>query len=56
LCLIYLSLLPATTIGMGALIAIGVLLMILIGHGDETGLHHEIQRHGDGAVDLPVNH
>src|SRR5262245_52323379 len=27
LCLIYLSLLPATTIGMGALIAIGVLLM-----------------------------
>ena len=29
---------PATTIGMGALIAIGVLLMILIGHSDETGL------------------
>ncbi len=38
LCLIYLSLLPATTIGMGALIAIGVLLMILIGRRDETGL------------------
>jgi uncharacterized membrane protein YgaE (UPF0421/DUF939 family) len=38
LCLIYLSLLPATTIGMGALIAIGVLLMILIGRSEETGL------------------
>ena len=38
LCLIYLSLLPATTIGMGALIAIGVLLMIIIGRRDETGL------------------
>ena len=37
LCLIYLSLLPATTIGMGV-IAIGVLLMILIGRRDETGL------------------
>src|SRR5215468_12511520 len=36
LCLIYLSLLPATTIGMGALIAIGVLLMIIIGRRDET--------------------
>jgi len=35
---IYLSLLPATTIGMGALIAIGVLLMIIIGCRDETGL------------------
>ena len=38
LCLIYLSLMPATTIGMGALIAIGVLLMIIIGRRDETGL------------------
>src|SRR5262245_36409831 len=38
LCLIYLSLLPATTIGMGALIAIGALLMIIIGRRDETGL------------------
>src|SRR5262249_35987934 len=38
LCLIYLSLLPATTIGMGALIAIGALLMIIVGHRDETGL------------------
>src|SRR5262245_7984585 len=31
LCLIYLSLLPATTIGMGALITVGVLLMIISG-------------------------
>jgi uncharacterized membrane protein YccC len=38
LCLIYLWLLPATTSGMAALIAIGVLLMILIGRRDETGL------------------
>jgi len=38
LCLIYLSLLPATTIGMGVLIAIGVLLMIIIGRRDEAGL------------------
>jgi uncharacterized membrane protein YgaE (UPF0421/DUF939 family) len=38
LCLIYLWLLPATIIGMAALIAIGVLLMILIGRRDETGL------------------
>ena len=38
LCLIYLSLLPATTIGMGALIALGSLLMIIIGRRDETGL------------------
>jgi hypothetical protein len=38
LCLAYLWLLPATTIGMAALIAIGVLLMISIGRGDETNL------------------
>jgi uncharacterized membrane protein YgaE (UPF0421/DUF939 family) len=38
LSLIYLSLLPATTIGMGALIAIGVLLMVIIGRRDEVGL------------------
>jgi uncharacterized membrane protein YgaE (UPF0421/DUF939 family) len=38
LCLIYLSLLPATIIGMAALIAIGVLLMFLIGRRDEAGL------------------
>ncbi|WP_428117549.1 FUSC family protein [Bradyrhizobium sp.] len=38
LCLIYLWLLPATIIGMAALIAIGVLLMMLIGQRDETGL------------------
>src|SRR5215467_12873391 len=38
LCLIYLSLLPATTIGMGALITAGVLLMIISGRPDETGL------------------
>jgi uncharacterized membrane protein YccC len=38
LCLIYLWLLPATIIGMAALIAIGVLLMMLIGRHDETGL------------------
>jgi uncharacterized membrane protein YccC len=38
LCLIYLWLLPATIIGMAALIAIGVLLMMLIGRRDETGL------------------
>jgi uncharacterized membrane protein YgaE (UPF0421/DUF939 family) len=38
LCLIYLWLLPATTIGMAALIAIGAMLMVLIGRRDETGL------------------
>ena len=38
LCLIYLWLLPATIIGMAVLIAIGVLLMMLIGRHDETGL------------------
>jgi uncharacterized membrane protein YgaE (UPF0421/DUF939 family) len=38
LCLIYLLLLPATTIGMAALIAIGAMLMTLIGRRDETGL------------------
>jgi uncharacterized membrane protein YgaE (UPF0421/DUF939 family) len=38
LCLIYLWLLPATVIGMAALIAIGVLLMIFIDRHDETGL------------------
>jgi uncharacterized membrane protein YgaE (UPF0421/DUF939 family) len=38
LCLIYLWLLPATTIGMAALIAIGVLLMFLISRPDEAGL------------------
>ena len=38
LCQIYLSLLPATAIGMAALIAIGVLMMILVGRPDETGL------------------
>jgi uncharacterized membrane protein YgaE (UPF0421/DUF939 family) len=38
LCLIYLWLLPATVIGMAALIVIGVLLMILIGRHDETAL------------------
>jgi uncharacterized membrane protein YccC len=38
LCLVYLWLLPATVIGMAALIAIGVLLMILIDRRDETGL------------------
>ena len=38
LCLAYLWLLPATTIGMAALIAIGVLLMIFIGRRDETNL------------------
>ena len=38
LCLIYLSLLPATTISMGVLIAVAVLLMIFIGRRDETGL------------------
>jgi uncharacterized membrane protein YccC len=38
LCLIYLWLLPATIIGMAALIAIGVVLMIVIGRPDETGL------------------
>ncbi len=38
LCLIYLWLLPATIVGMAALIAIGVLLMFLIGRRDEAGL------------------
>jgi uncharacterized membrane protein YgaE (UPF0421/DUF939 family) len=38
LCLIYLLLLPVTAIGMAALIAIGAMLMILIGRRDETGL------------------
>lgn len=38
LCLIYLWLLPATIIGMAALIAIAVLLMMLIGRHDEMGL------------------
>jgi len=38
LCLIYLWLLPAATIGMAALIAIGAMLMILIGRRDEMGL------------------
>jgi uncharacterized membrane protein YccC len=38
LCLIYLSLLPATSIGMVALIAIGALLMILVGRRDEMSL------------------
>ncbi len=38
LCLIYLWLLPATTIDMAALIAIGALLVILVGRRDETGL------------------
>jgi uncharacterized membrane protein YgaE (UPF0421/DUF939 family) len=38
LCLIYLWLLPATVIGMAALIAIGMLMMMLIGQPDETGL------------------
>ena len=38
LCLVYLSLLPATVVGMAALIAIGVLLMLLVGRPDETGL------------------
>ena len=38
LCLIYLSLLPATTIAMAALIAIGAMLMILMGRRDEIGL------------------
>jgi uncharacterized membrane protein YgaE (UPF0421/DUF939 family) len=38
LCMIYLWLLPATIIGMAALIAIAVLLMMLIGRQDEMGL------------------
>ena len=38
LCLVYLWLLPVTTIGMAALIAIGALLMMLIDRRDETGL------------------
>jgi len=38
LCLIYLWLLPAATIGMAALIAVGALLMTLIDRRDETGL------------------
>ena len=38
LCLIYLWLLPATIIGMAALIAISVLLMMFIGRQDEMGL------------------
>lgn len=38
LCLIYLSLLPATIMGMAALIAIGALLMILIDRPGEMGL------------------
>lgn len=38
LCMIYLWLLPATIIGMAALIAIAVLLMMLIGRQDELGL------------------
>jgi uncharacterized membrane protein YgaE (UPF0421/DUF939 family) len=38
LCLIYLLLLPATAIGMATLIAIGAMLMILIGRRDETSL------------------
>jgi uncharacterized membrane protein YccC len=38
LCLIYLWLLPVTAIGIATSIAIGVLLMILIGRRDETGL------------------
>jgi uncharacterized membrane protein YccC len=38
LCLTYLWLLPVTTIGMAALIAIGALLMMLIDRRDETGL------------------
>jgi uncharacterized membrane protein YccC len=38
LCLIYLWMLPATAIGMAALIAIGALLLILVGRRDEMGL------------------
>jgi uncharacterized membrane protein YgaE (UPF0421/DUF939 family) len=38
LCLVYLWLLPATPIGMTALIAIGVLMMIFIGRRDATNL------------------
>jgi len=38
LCLIYLWLLPATIVGMAVLIAIGVLLMFLVGRPDEVGL------------------
>ncbi len=38
LCMIYLWLLPATAIGMAALIAIGALLLILVGWRDEMGL------------------
>ena len=38
LCLIYLWLLPAATIGMAALIAIGAMLMMLMGRRDEIGL------------------
>jgi uncharacterized membrane protein YgaE (UPF0421/DUF939 family) len=38
LCLFYLWLAPATPIGMAALIAIGAMLMILVGRRDETGL------------------
>ena len=38
LCMIYLWLLPATIIGMAALIAIAVLLMMFIGRQDEMGL------------------
>jgi len=38
LCSIYLLLLPATALGIGALIAIGTLFMIFIGRRDEVGL------------------
>jgi Fusaric acid resistance protein-like len=38
LCLIYLLMLPATAIGIAALIAIGTLFMILIGRREEMGL------------------
>jgi uncharacterized membrane protein YgaE (UPF0421/DUF939 family) len=38
LCMIYLWLLPATIIGMAALIAIAILLMMFIGRQDEMGL------------------
>lgn len=38
LCMIYLLLLPATAVGMAALIAIAALLMMLVGRRDEVGL------------------
>jgi len=38
LCQIYLSLLPPTAIGMAVLIAIGALLLIIVGRRDEMGL------------------